>query len=158
MYKRQELAERMKRLVDHGRDDSLESVELGTNLRMSEVNAAVGRVQLKHIDNWVSKRRDNSQFLNSPTMVRKNSEHGWHQLCILSDDPSSLIAHFDSNAIDARVHYPTPCNRHQVYSEHFQHQISLPNCDEISHRLVAIPVHPSLTEEELQQIKDSLHR
>ena len=154
---RPELAERLKRLVDHGRDDTLESVELGTNLRMSEVNAAVGRVQLKHIDSWITKRRTNSDALNHPTKIRENSEHAWHQLCILSDEPASLIAHFDSHAIDARVHYPIPCNRHQVYSEHFQHEISLPNCDSIAHKLVAIPVHPALSDEELQRIKDALH-
>lgn len=154
---RPELAERLKRLVDHGRDDTLESVELGTNLRMSEVNAAIGRVQLKHIDSWITKRRTNSGALNHPTKIRENSEHAWHQLCILSDDPVSLIAHFDSHAIDARVHYPIPCNRHQVYSEHFQHEISLPNCDSIAHKLVAIPVHPALSDEELQRIKDALH-
>ena len=49
------LAYRMRRLVDHWRDDSLESIELGTNLRMSEVSAAIGRIQLKHIDNWTMK-------------------------------------------------------------------------------------------------------
>ena len=154
---RPELAERLKRLVDHGRDDTLESVELGTNLRMSEVNASVGRVQLKHINSWVSKRRENSDELNHSTKIRENSQHAWHQLCILSDEPTSVISYFDSKGIDARVHYPIPCNRHQVYSEHFQHEISLPNCDLIAHKLVAIPVHPSLSDEELQRIKDALH-
>tara|TARA_B110001452_G_C15238449_1_gene428793 strand:+ start:310 stop:1362 length:1053 start_codon:yes stop_codon:yes gene_type:complete len=152
-----ELAERLKRLVDHGRNDSLESVELGTNLRMSEVNAAIGRVQLKHIDSWIAKRRSNSESLNHTTLIRENSEHAWHQLCILSQDPESVIAEFNSAEIDARVHYPIPCNRHEVYSEHHQNKENLPICDSIAHKLVAIPVHPSLTEDDLQRIMAVLH-
>tara|TARA_B100000767_G_scaffold147207_1_gene138698 strand:+ start:460 stop:1512 length:1053 start_codon:yes stop_codon:yes gene_type:complete len=152
-----ELAERLKRLVNHGRNDTLESVELGTNLRMSEVNAAIGRVQLKHIDAWITRRRNNSDSLGHKTLTRENSEHAWHQLCILSQDPESTIAKFDTAQIDARVHYPIPCNRHQVYSEHFQHEESLPICDSIAHKLVAIPVHPSLTEQDLQRIMAVLH-
>ena len=53
---REDLAQKLSRLVDHGRNDALESVELGTNLRMSEVSAAIGRIQLKHVDEWTAKR------------------------------------------------------------------------------------------------------
>ena len=154
---RPEFSERLKRLVDHGRNDTLESVELGTNLRMSEVNAAIGRVQLKHIDKWTNQRRNNSKSIHHNTKTRPNSEHSWHQLCILTDDPNVMISNFNNAGIDARVHYPIPCNRHQVYSEHFQHQTTLPNCEEVSHKLVAIPVHPSLDNEELERIKAVLH-
>ena len=154
---RPDLADRMRRLVDHGRDDSLESIELGTNLRMSEVSAAIGRVQLKHIDEWTSKRRRNASKLIHGTKIRPNSKHSWHQLCLLSEDVEETISLFNDAGIDARVHYPIPCNRHQVYSDHFQHEVSLPVCDEIAHRLVAIPVHSSLTDEELDRINSVLN-
>ena len=154
---RPELADRMRRLVDHGRDDSLESIELGTNLRMSEVSAAIGRVQLKHIDQWTSKRRSNALKLSHDTQIRQRSKHSWHQLCLLSKDAEDTISLFNDAGIDARVHYPIPCNRHQVYSDHAQHEVSLPVCDEITHRLVAIPVHPSLTDEELNRINAVLN-
>ena len=151
------LAERLNRLVDHGRDDTLESIELGTNLRMSEVAAAIGRVQLKHLDEWTSKRRSNSKSINHETKTRTGGTHSWHQLCILSENPSELISKFDDKEIDARVHYPIPCNRHQVYSTHFQHEDSLPNCDNIAHKLVAIPVHPSLSKSDIDEINSVLN-
>lgn len=152
-----ELAERMNRLVDHGRDDTLESVELGTNLRMSEVTAAIGRVQLKHLNDWTTKRRSNSESIIHETKTRQGGAHSWHQLCILTENPGELISNLDAQEVDARVHYPIPCNRHQVYSQHFQHEISLPNCDKLAHRLVAIPVHPSLSESEIERINSALH-
>jgi perosamine synthetase len=154
---RDDLAQKLSRLVDHGRNDDLESIELGTNLRMSEVSAAIGRIQLKHIDNWTSQRRKNATDIAHSTQIRPNSEHSWHQLCVLSDDPGELIAKFNSAGIDARVHYPIPCNRHQVYSEHHQHGESLEICDKIAHKLVAVPVHPSISESDIQRINSVLN-
>ncbi len=152
---RKDLAERMNRLINHGRDDTLESIELGTNLRMSEVQAAIGRKQLEKIDEWTQIRNNNSEFIQHNTTVRKGCTHAWHQLCILSDQPNELISSFDRQGIDARVHYPIPCNRQQVYSEYSN--VELKVCESIAHRLVAIPVHPSLTTGELEKINKVLH-
>ena len=154
---RKDLAQRMSRLVDHGRNDALESIELGTNLRISEVSAAIGRVQLKHLEKWIDIRRENSNSLNHTTKIRPESEHSWHQLCILSDNPSGLISKLDSMGVDARVHYPIPCNRHHVYSGHIQHNSTLPICEDIAHRLVAIPVHPSITKNDIERINSALN-
>ena len=154
---REDLAQKLSRLVDHGRNDALESVELGTNLRMSEVSAAIGRIQLKHVDEWTAKRRENAIDINHSTKIRPNSEHAWHQLCVLNDNPANLISRFDSAGIDARVHYPIPCNRHQVYSEHHQHEESLEICDKLAHKLVAIPVHPSISDIDIERINSVLN-
>ena len=154
---REDLAQKLSRLVDHGRNDALESIELGTNLRMSEVSAAIGRIQLKHLENWTSQRRKNSTQIIHSTRIRPNSEHAWHQLCVLSDEPSEMISKFNIAGIDARVHYPIPCNRHQVYSEHHQHDESLPVCDKIAHKLVAVPVHPSISDSDIQRINSVLN-
>ena len=154
---REDLAQKLSRLVDHGRNDALESVELGTNLRMSEVSAAIGRIQLKHIDEWTAKRRGNAIDINHSTKIRPNSDHAWHQLCVLNDNPADLISRFDSAGIDARVHYPIPCNRHQVYSEHHQHEESLEICDKVAHKLVAIPVHPSISDIDIERINSVLN-
>ena len=154
---REDLAEKMSRIVDHGRNDALESIELGTNLRMSEVSAAIGRVQLKHLESWTKQRQENSKSINHSTKLREKAEHAWHQLCVLSDNPNELIAKFNSAGIDARVHYPKPCNKHQVYAGHHQHTENLPVCEDLSSRLVAIPVHPSLSDEDIERINSILN-
>lgn len=154
---RPDLAEKMSRVIDHGRNNMLESIELGTNLRMSEVSAAIGRVQLKHLESWTKQRQENSKSINHSTKIRVNAEHAWHQLCVLSENPTELIARFNSAGIDARVHYPKPCNKHQVYSSHNQHTDNLPVCEDVSSRLVAIPVHPSLSNEDMKRINSVLN-
>ena len=89
---RTDLADKMSRIVDHGRNDNLESIEMGTNLRMSEVSAAIGRIQLKHLEEWTTKRGKNANSIKHQTKIRTDSEHAWHQLCILSDNPKELIS------------------------------------------------------------------
>jgi len=153
---RPDLAEKMLRFVDHGRNDVLESIDLATNLRMSEVQAAIGRVQLKAIDEWISKRRKNATEINQGTKIRPNSQHSWHQYCILSENPLVLINELSAAAIDAKIHYPTPCHRQAVFAKHRQHDIILPVTDDIASRLVAIPVHPGLSHEEIERIVTAL--
>ena len=154
---RADLAEKMSRVVNHGRNNMLESVELGTNLRMSEVSAAIGRVQLKHLEHWTKQRQENSKSINHKTKLRENAEHAWHQLCVLAENPTELIAKFNSAGIDARVHYPKPCNKHEVYANHYQHSENLPVCEDVSYRLVAIPVHPSLSPKDINRINSVLN-
>ena len=64
MTKRDDLAARMDALVNHGRDARLESHELGSNLRMSEVTASIGRVQLRRLEAWLARRRAIAQQYN----------------------------------------------------------------------------------------------
>ena len=153
---RPDLAEKMLRFVNHGRNDALESVELATNLRMSEVQAAIGRVQLKAIDEWISKRRKNATEINQGTKIRPNSQHSWHQYCILSENPGALINKLSSAEIDCKIYYSTPCHRQAVFANHHQHDTILPVTDEIASRLVAVPVHPGLNQEEVERIVTTL--
>ena len=67
---RTDLADKMSRIVDHGRNDMLESIEIGTNLRMSLVSAAIGRIQLKHLEEWTTKRRKNANSIKHQTKIR----------------------------------------------------------------------------------------
>jgi perosamine synthetase len=89
-----EIGLRIRSIVDHGRDGSLQSQEVGTNMRMSEVFAAIGRKQLEHLDLWLKRRRmnaerftvtiANNQLLEAP-LVRKDTQHAWHQYCVKTD-------------------------------------------------------------------------
>ena len=151
-----DLADKLDRIVNHGRNQNLESIELGTNMRMSEVNAAIGRIQLKHVDDWVDRRNQNALQIKHSTKIRQNSVHGWHQLCIETENPQELISRMDENGIDARVHYPLILNKHTVYKDHFQHKIDLPVSERISKKLVAIPVHPSLSINDIERINSVL--
>ena len=160
-----EIGARIKAIVDHGRDGSLQSQEVGTNMRMSEVFAAIGRVQLKHLDDWLDARRSNAATLSSviatnpkleAPQVRQDSGHAWHQYCVQADNIESFIQHMSHHDIDARQIYPVPCHQHAVYNEHRQAGGEFPITSRLSKQLVSIPVHHGLTEVELDRIVKAL--
>ena len=160
-----QIGARIKSIVDHGRDGSLQSQEVGTNMRMSEVFAAIGRVQLEHLDDWLNNRRSNAAMLSSviatnpkldAPQVRPDSEHAWHQYCIQTNDVDSFIGHMASHNIDARQIYPVPCHKHPVYANHPQAKERFSTTEKLCQKLVAIPVHHGLTIDELNRIVDAL--
>ena len=89
--------------------------------------------------------------LITPT-VREGTQHAWHQYCLLAEDPEGLRAALDEANIDSRIYYATPIHRQQVYSNHPQFNTPLPVTDDITHRLVAVPVHHQMTDEEVDRV------
>ena len=160
-----EIGARIKSVVDHGRDGSLQSQEVGTNMRMSEVFAAIGRVQLKHLDDWLARRRSNAAMLSEtvgshPTLhaplVRPDSQHAWHQYCLQTENVEAFLQHMAAHDIDARRIYPVPCHQHPVYKDHQQANDEFSITSQLSEQLVSIPVHHGLTDGELERIVEAL--
>lgn len=161
-----EIGARIKSIVDHGRDGSLQSQEVGTNMRMSEVFAAIGRVQLKHLDDWLARRRSNAAILSKtigshPTLhapqVRPDSQHAWHQYCLQTENVEAFLQHMATNDIDARRIYPVPCHEHPVYKDHQQASDEFSVTTQLSEQLVSIPVHHGLTDVELERIVEAIN-
>ena len=157
----QELTEKVKAITNHGRAPNLESMELGSNLRMSEVSAAIGLVQLSNLENWVKRRREIAQkyteaFVNHPHVsvpkVRNGAEHAWHQYCLRTSAPKKLMKYLDENSIDSRSYYSIPCHHQAVFTEHPQFQLPMKVTDEVAGNLVAIPVRHELTDLEVEHI------
>jgi len=159
---REDLIEPMKIIVDHGRSTKYENIIFGTNWRMSEIQAAIGRVQLKHLPEWVEKRqviaeRFHQSFSGLQTIdlpiVRKNVEHAYHLFVIQVNNRNDFMKHLKENGVESGIHYPIPCHKQPVYSYHPQHTVdSLKNTEKLVHRIVSIPIHPLHTEEEIKRV------
>mgnify|MGYP001199161653 FL=1 len=155
------LTEKVKAITNHGRSPNLESMELGSNLRMSEVSAAIGIVQLSNLDDWVERRRQiaakyDEAFRNlhcvSIPKVRPGAEHAWHQYCLFSDKAQELVKYLDENNIDSRIYYSKPCHHQAVFVNHPQFEEPFEVTDEIAGNLVAIPVMHELADQEVAHI------
>ena len=153
-------------ITNHGRSPDLEAMELGSNLRMSEVSAAIGLEQLKQLDQWVERRRtiaalyteaiEQNPFLQPPK-VRPGAEHAWHQFCVHTPAPEALVAHFDRLGIDARRYYTVPIHEQAVFTHHPQHDTALQVTNTLGATLVAIPVMHELTQGEIQRVVQALN-
>ncbi|MCS5527590.1 MAG: DegT/DnrJ/EryC1/StrS family aminotransferase [Candidatus Poseidoniales archaeon] len=161
-----QFVEQLDSIVNHGRNSRIEAQHIGSNLRMSEVSAAIGTIQLSRLDNWLQQRRNiATRYLqecsSNPKLVmpkiRESSEHAWHQFCIVVEDEVAFIKHLDEELIDARVHYPIPCHKQPVFSNHSQHHTELIRTDSISNKLVAIPVFHEMRTDEVERVIDALN-
>ena len=164
--KRLEIVEQLQSIINHGRSSRYRVDKLSTNLRMSEIQAAIGELQLTHLPDWVNKRREIAMQYTSalqghpliePPLIRNGAGHAWHQYTVKCSVAAQLIQHLDQAGIDSVIHYPIPCHLQPIYSNHPQHsQGTLPITEELSGQLVSIPVHPHLTKQEIEHIISTL--
>ena len=163
---REDLIEPMQMIVDHGRASKYENSMLGTNWRMSEMQAAVGLAQLRQLPGWVLRRQEIAQryldafadldWLDLP-VVRPEIGHAWHLFVVQVDERDRFMQHLGEQGVASGIHYPIPCHRQPVYSEHSQYEEgTLPFTERVCERIVSIPIHPLHTEEEIERVIEAV--
>ena len=132
---------------------------VGFNNRMTDIHAAIGRVQVTKVKAWTEKRRENAAYLDAnlkgvvTPFVRPGSEHSYHQYTIRIESATSeardkAIELIKAGGVGCDVYYPTPIHRLPSFSSVHD----LPVTEELVKEVISIPVHPSLTQAELEQI------
>jgi dTDP-4-amino-4,6-dideoxygalactose transaminase len=132
---------------------------VGLNNRMTDIHAAIGRVQVTKVKAWTDQRRKNARYLDEHLQgvitpyLRAGSEHSYHQYTIRLKGASSevrdqAIADIKAGGVGCDVYYPTPIHR----LPSFALTLDLPVTEEIVKEVISIPVHPSLTADELDQV------
>ncbi|MFC7139036.1 DegT/DnrJ/EryC1/StrS family aminotransferase [Halosimplex aquaticum] len=157
----EETADRAARFVNHGRNDQYEHVELGHNFRMTNVAAAIGRVQLKRLSRFVRARRDNAAALSQaldatpldPPTVPERVDHAFHQYTVRAPERDRLIAHLDETGVDTGIYYPTPIHEQPAY-DHVDQRF--PVAERAADEVLSLPVHPGLTDADREAIADAL--
>ena len=165
-----EIARRARLLRDHGQERKYYHVDLGWNLRMTEIQAALGRVQLRKLDKWNAIRTRNAKLLIegigkirglTPPYVDPRVKHAWHQFVIRVEEGfpkgrDELQKYLESKGIGTAVHYPRPVHHQPLYRKLGYPQDICPNAIEASKRVLSLPVHPTVTPENIKYIIDSL--
>jgi perosamine synthetase len=131
-------------------------------MRLTDVAAAIGRQQFQRLERWNSRRRLNAATLtNSITGVTPPSEppgyrHVYHQFTIrVPDKRDDLQAHLTTRNVESTVYYPTPIHRLKPYlTEAGQPDTrwELPETDRAAAEVLSLPVHPCLSEDDLQRV------
>ncbi len=156
-----EIAARTRQFIDHGRSERYEHERLGHNFRMTNIAAAIGRVQLERLPLFVHERRQNAMRLYdglrdcSFTLPRESprTTHAYHQFTIRSDRRDELKTHLDEFGIDSGVYYPTPVHEQPAYS-HIS--VNAPVAENAASEVLSVPVHPQLSDEELNTVITAL--
>jgi perosamine synthetase len=129
---------------------------VGFNYRMTDIHAAIGRVQLRKLESYTSKRIANSDYLNSNLKnvqvpaIRQNSRHVFHQYTIIvpEGDRDSFAEELSKRGVASGIYYPTPVDKLKPFDQVHELKVT----DFVSKNCLSIPVHPKLTEFELEKI------
>ncbi len=149
------VAERARMIRNHGQSERYVHPILGYNYRMTNLAAAIGLSQLKMIDHFNEKRRENARFydenlnLEAP-IVPDGCKHVYHQYTIQVEDRDGFTRHLEKEGVGYGIHYPVPIHRQPLMREY--NSQSFPRAEEASRRVVSIPVHPGLSDEDREQV------
>ncbi len=163
-----EIAEKVRCMRSHGEKKEYQSVMIGHNYRMPEIEAAIGYTQLRKLPKFVEKRQSNAKHLTErlakinrlqlPTEP-PDYKHSWYLYTVRPKEADRIerdrvVDGLRKRAIGAAVYYPAPIHLMPYYRRFGK--CRLPETEKASQQVFSLPVHPGVTLEEIAYIADSV--
>jgi perosamine synthetase len=164
-----QIDETLRMIRTHGEKAKYASLILGTNYRMSEMQAAIGNVQLTRLDGFVAKRRQNAQALTK--LLEKNNKlilpyeskdrlHSWYLYTAklkdgTEEERNHIVEELKKKGIGAEIYYINPVHQMPFYRENFG-SAKLPQTEKASKQVFSLPIHPGVTEEQAHFIGETV--
>jgi len=155
------VARQMRLLRNQGMEKRYANEIIGFNTRMTDIHAAIGRVQLTHLPEWTAKRQANAAYLSEnltgvitpPTA--EGAVHVFHQYTIrvADHDRDRFAEELAARGVGSGVYYPTPIHR----LPSFGLDLDLPTTVLVASQVLSLPIYPSLTDDELDTIVDAVN-
>ena len=162
----QEIADRVRRLRDHGSGAKYHHIELGTASRLDAIQAAILSVKLPHLERWNQRRRELAQRYDeafSGTGVAQIglapeslSAHHQYAVRIPGDARERVQEGLRARGIASAVHYPIPVHLQPAASEWGYGEGSLPEAERLARQVLCLPVHPFLADGEVDRVAEAL--
>jgi dTDP-4-amino-4,6-dideoxygalactose transaminase len=153
-----QLADRARLIRSHGQRQRYYHETIGYNFRMTEIQAAIGRVQLGKLQQFTAKRRENAAYLTErlegviTPYEAPGSHHVYHQYTVrVLDGRDELAAHLRERGIATGIYYPLPVHKQAVY-QRLGYTDHLPVAEKACEQVLSLPVHPALTQQDLDRI------
>jgi UDP-2-acetamido-2-deoxy-ribo-hexuluronate aminotransferase len=161
------LANLLKMTANHGQNKRYYHELVGCNSRLDSIQAAVLNVKLKNLDNYIEARRSaadyyDNAFANHPKITvpfrESYSHHVFHQYTLLLEgvDRDGLNAFLATKNIPSMIYYPVPAHRQKMFAAFGGASYHLPVTDWLTERVISLPMHTELDEEQLQYISSSV--
>ncbi len=154
-----DIARMLRLLRNQGQEVIYQNEVVGFNNRMTDIHAAIGRVQLRKLPGWTATRQNNAEFLSAnlknvvTPFVAPGTTHAYHQYTIRIEGEDAakrdrFMAQIRERGVGCGVYYPTPIHR----LPSFKLQLDLPETEKVIKECVSLPVHPSLSKADLEKI------
>lgn len=159
------IAAQCRMIRNHGMQRRYDHRMFGYNFRLTDIQAAIGLVQLTRLREFTEKRRANAEYLNrhlhtvrTPD-VREGYGHVWHQYTVRVNgglDRDAAVEALSEAGVGTGVYYPTPVH-HQPYLQDLFAGQSLPVTEQMAREVMSLPVHPGLSQLDLEVIVDAVN-
>ena len=166
----EEIANKIKLLINHGQSQKYLHTTLGYNYRMTNIQAAIGIAQLEKLDKFNEKRIYNANYLNRNLKIpietpfkEKHVKHVYHQYVIKFKDDfpmkrDEFIDYLSKNGIGSAIHYPMPIHKQPLYQKLGYPEDICPISEEVSKKVLSLPVHPALTDDDLRYMVEVINK
>jgi dTDP-4-amino-4,6-dideoxygalactose transaminase len=163
--KNKEIAGHVKMLRNHGSFIRYHHSEVGYNSRLDEIQAAILRVKLKHIDHFNHARRKNAAAYCTAIdkkdiilpSVADGCEHVFHQFTIRTPRRDVIANALTEKNIASAVYYPVPLHQQEVFIKSYNYSIKLPLSEICAGEVLSLPMFPELASDEIQLIADVIN-
>src|SRR5713101_698483 len=157
-----ETADKLRLLRNHGQRRTYEHALIGYNWRLTEMQAAIGQVQLRKLDTILARKRANAAWMSDrlervPGITppyQASHARSTHMLytCLVHTGRDAVLDFLLSRGIEARIYFP-PAHRQPIFASRQAH---LPVTEQAAAKMLSIPMHSRLTPEELMDIADTV--
>lgn len=161
----EEICERVKRLRNNGSVKKYEHEEIGYNMRMGGLEAAVLLVKMRYLEKWNSRRKEiaskyQKNIVNPLIQLQKQYKERasvFHLFVITTENREALLRHLNSHNIFPGTHYPIPCHLQKAFKGFGFRKGDFPNAEYLAEHCLSLPIYPELTEEEIDKVIDVLN-
>jgi dTDP-4-amino-4,6-dideoxygalactose transaminase len=162
-----ELAEKVRQLRQYGWKERYVSKSFGWNSRLDELQAAILRVKLRHLDEDNGKRLQiadayNSGLAETDCMVparRPGDGHVYHLYVVKSHERNQLLSYLKAEGIMAAIHYPTPVHLQPAFNQSSDLQrYDLSRTERAATEILSLPMYPELSMEEISVVIGAVKR
>ena len=159
-----DLAKRMKMLANHGRTEKYEHQIAGYNYRLDPIQAAILNVKLKHLDQWLERRRANVRLYNQlfaesrvqTPIETSDSRHVYTYYVIRSEQRDQILEGLNKEDIQAQIHYPIPLHLQPAFRDLNCKKGDFPVAEQAADEILSLPLYPELESAQIQQIADAV--
>ncbi len=158
---RKDIEEKVRLLSNHGMEKKYDHVLIGHNYRMGEMEAAVGREQLKKLERFNERRRAIAKIYNrefsdviTKPVEKEWAKHVYHLYVIRTVKRDLVRLGLEKEGIKSEIHYPIPVHKLSVIGS----KAKLEKTEKIVKEILSIPLHPKMTDSDVRKVVDAVNR
>ncbi|UTW64460.1 DegT/DnrJ/EryC1/StrS family aminotransferase [bacterium SCSIO 12741] len=162
-----DLAQKLRMVSNHGQSKKYYHDIIGVNSRLDSIQAAILRIKLRHLDEYVDARQKAASWYSekfapyaqiSTPITESWSTHGFHQYTIKLNgvDRDAMLEHLQAQGIPANIYYPLPIHQQGAFKGKHELTVSLEVTDKLTECVLSLPIHTELDEEQLNYITNGV--